>query len=47
MAQSLRQPPRSKYNRVARALPFKASADACQWLETRTPQGRRILVPKP
>lgn len=38
---------RSKYNRVQRAHPFKASADACRWQAITTPRGRKIMVALP
>lgn len=38
---------RSKYNRVQRAHPFKASEDACRWEAITTPRGRKIMVALP
>ena len=38
--------PQGKYNRVERALPFKGHLTDEDWVERRTPSGRRILIPK-
>lgn len=38
--------PLSKYNHVARALPYKEREADCEWVTVFTARGRKLLVPK-